>query len=229
MGNADFIEYNEYAGRSDVKAAVLEIRCAVSPEAKRFAVRLSAHAITVITENAPAQFGSRSDDRVYMVEKAVKKYICMYLERGCRQLYIRLPELAADEKLSKYIGASLNRINGFLVAVQNIDVTYILPEKYTETYSVAADIESETDVPRYACKCTRCGRFFDLWDAQQNFSFDSGLIGYGSIYDGHRIKADLCCDCFDELMLPFIKECVTNPSEEIIEWGESVPIKLKGF
>lgn len=59
-------------------------------------------------------------------------------------------------------------------------------------------------------KCTRCGRQFDFFDAQEAYGFDY-YIGYGSAHDGSHVKADLCCDCFDELLDSLIKESKTTP------------------
>ena len=54
-------------------------------------------------------------------------------------------------------------------------------------------LEIEEDI-----KCSACGKQFDIWDKQEDFSFDKH-IGYGSKYDEKHIKFQLCCDCFDKI------------------------------
>ena len=61
--------------------------------------------------------------------------------------------------------------------------------------------------------CNMCGKAFDIWDKQENFSFDH-RIGYGSTYDLHRIKIDLCCQCFDKAVEWIIPQCKHNPISE---------------
>jgi len=58
--------------------------------------------------------------------------------------------------------------------------------------------------------CNRCGKSFDMWDRQENFGFDYH-IGYGSRYDMAYVKANLCCDCFDEMLDDMIKTFVMTP------------------
>ena len=56
-------------------------------------------------------------------------------------------------------------------------------------------------------KCSACGKTFDIWDYQEDFSFDK-WIGYGSNYDEQHIEFKLCCDCFDkifDIVKPMIK------------------------
>lgn len=54
--------------------------------------------------------------------------------------------------------------------------------------------------------CNKCGKKFDFWDAQENFSINARL-GYGTKYDGSDLELDLCCDCMEKL----IDECVISP------------------
>ncbi|MEG0570471.1 MAG: hypothetical protein RR497_02380 [Oscillospiraceae bacterium] len=58
----------------------------------------------------------------------------------------------------------------------------------------------------------------DMWDEQEYFCIDR-TIGYGSKYDGCRVKFQLCCDCFDKVLdiaAPLCKESpITDPYEEI--------------
>lgn len=58
--------------------------------------------------------------------------------------------------------------------------------------------------------CNRCGREFDVWDVQHDFSIQR-RIGFGSKYDGDFLNLDLCCDCMDKL----IDECEIPPVEPI--------------
>lgn len=54
--------------------------------------------------------------------------------------------------------------------------------------------------------CNKCGREFDMWDEQENFSICT-QCGYGTKYDGCRIELDLCCECMEKL----IGECEISP------------------
>ena len=38
-----------------------------------------------------------------------------------------------------------------------------------------------------------------MWDDEENFCFDH-YFGYGSKHDMEHIKANFCCDCFDEIL-----------------------------
>lgn len=62
--------------------------------------------------------------------------------------------------------------------------------------------------------CNVCGKEFDLYDRQEKFGIHTGVIGYGSKYDGGEISLDMCCDCFDRLMEDLIPKCKINPHEE---------------
>lgn len=55
-------------------------------------------------------------------------------------------------------------------------------------------------------KCNKCGREFDLWDMQEDFSIQRSL-GYGTKYDGDDLFLNLCCDCMEEL----IDSCKISP------------------
>ena len=57
--------------------------------------------------------------------------------------------------------------------------------------------------------CNKCGKRFDIWDTQENFSIYTRL-GYGTKYDGDDLKLDLCCDCMEKL----IDECIISPIKE---------------
>ena len=54
--------------------------------------------------------------------------------------------------------------------------------------------------------CNKCGKELDLWDTQENFYIERSL-GYGTKYDGDKLKIHLCCDCMEKL----IDECVVSP------------------
>lgn len=59
--------------------------------------------------------------------------------------------------------------------------------------------------------CNICGKDFDLWDEQEDFSLRRH-VGYGSEFDGSRIDLDMCCTCFDKLMNTYIlPQCVISP------------------
>ena len=57
--------------------------------------------------------------------------------------------------------------------------------------------------------CNRCGKKFDIWDMQENFSINTRL-GYGTKYDGDDLELDLCCGCMEKL----IDECAISPIKE---------------
>lgn len=61
--------------------------------------------------------------------------------------------------------------------------------------------------------CNMCGKTFDLWDEQENFSFDH-QIGWGSTHDLHRICLNLCCHCFDKVIDWVLPQCKHNPISE---------------
>lgn len=54
--------------------------------------------------------------------------------------------------------------------------------------------------------CNKCGRVFNIWDTQENFSIKRSL-GYGTIYDGDKLDINLCCECMEKL----IEECAISP------------------
>ena len=55
-------------------------------------------------------------------------------------------------------------------------------------------------------KCNKCGKEFDIWDLQEDFTIYRHL-GYGTKYDGAKLELDLCCDCMEKL----IDKCVISP------------------
>ena len=55
-------------------------------------------------------------------------------------------------------------------------------------------------------KCNMCGVIFNIWDMNENNTIEKTL-GYGSKYDGEKIKIRLCCNCLDSL----IDSCVISP------------------
>lgn len=60
--------------------------------------------------------------------------------------------------------------------------------------------------------CNRCGKEFDTWDKQEDFSIHK-RCGYGTKYDGMSIELDLCCECMEWL----IKECAVFPVSEQVK------------
>lgn len=63
-------------------------------------------------------------------------------------------------------------------------------------------------------KCNICGKTFDMWDDQEDFSIYRH-IGYGSKYDGCKVEFDMCCDCFDRLLDTLVPQCLINPVSEV--------------
>ena len=62
--------------------------------------------------------------------------------------------------------------------------------------------------------CNMCGKDFDMWDEQEEFGFHHH-VGYGSRFDEAHIDVDLCCECFDNLMMSYIlPKCKYSPIEE---------------
>lgn len=63
----------------------------------------------------------------------------------------------------------------------------------------------------YKTICNMCGKEFDRWDEEENFSFHS-MIGYGSKYDMSEFDLDLCCNCMDRMLDEYlIPECQYPP------------------
>lgn len=61
--------------------------------------------------------------------------------------------------------------------------------------------------------CNVCGKGFDFWDEQENFSLYRS-VGYGSAFDGENIELDMCCRCFDEMMHTYLlPKCLISPIE----------------
>lgn len=56
--------------------------------------------------------------------------------------------------------------------------------------------------------CNMCGRDFDTWDKQEDFSIHK-RCGYGTKYDGETLNLDICCDCMERL----IDSCKVSPIE----------------
>lgn len=57
-----------------------------------------------------------------------------------------------------------------------------------------------------AITCNMCGKELDIWDVQEAFSIERRL-GYGTKYDGDKLRLDLCCDCMEKI----IDECKISP------------------
>jgi hypothetical protein len=62
--------------------------------------------------------------------------------------------------------------------------------------------------------CNMCGKEFDLWDSQEDFSIHK-TIGYGSKFDGAEIEINLCCGCFDSLIEKVLPQIKGKP---ILSW-----------
>lgn len=65
--------------------------------------------------------------------------------------------------------------------------------------------------------CNKCGKKFDEWDTEEDFSIYSTL-GYGTVYDGSKLELDLCCKCMEEL----IGSCAISPIVDIYRTEGSV-------
>lgn len=61
--------------------------------------------------------------------------------------------------------------------------------------------------------CNMCGKTFDFWDEMENLCFDNH-IGFGSSYDLHHMKLNLCCQCFDKIIDWILPQCKYNPFSE---------------
>ena len=48
-------------------------------------------------------------------------------------------------------------------------------------------------------QCNICGKAFDEFDEQLDFSFDK-CVGYGSQFDLAHVKLHMCCSCFDQFI-----------------------------
>ena len=64
---------------------------------------------------------------------------------------------------------------------------------------------------------TMCGKYFDLWDEQENFCLDR-RIGYGSSHNGCQVKLQLCCGCFDRVLDMVVPLCRTTPITDLVHW-----------
>lgn len=54
--------------------------------------------------------------------------------------------------------------------------------------------------------CNRCGKKFDIWDAQEDFTIQTQM-GYGTKFDGDSLEIHLCCSCMEML----IDGCIISP------------------
>lgn len=61
--------------------------------------------------------------------------------------------------------------------------------------------------------CNMCGKPFQLWDAQEDFSIHKHPLGYGTKYDTEDLELHLCCECMEKI----IDMCKINP---VIFWDE---------
>lgn len=58
-------------------------------------------------------------------------------------------------------------------------------------------------------RCNKCGKDFDIFDEQEDFSIDR-ILGYGTKHDGEHLKIRFCCKCMDEI----IDSCEISPFVE---------------
>lgn len=64
-----------------------------------------------------------------------------------------------------------------------------------------------------ATYCNLCGKKFDEWDKQEDFSIHRNL-GYGTKYDSDILDLDLCCDCMEKFLDDIIPRCQISPIAE---------------
>ena len=101
----------------------------------------------------------------------------------------------------------MNIINGeFGLSSKTLLARYVLDGSEHYKY--------EMDYPQKVCNM--CGKTFDFWDEQEKLCFDH-QIGYGSAYDLHRIRLNLCCQCFDKVLNWILPQCKHNPMSEFQE------------
>lgn len=55
--------------------------------------------------------------------------------------------------------------------------------------------------------CNKCGKELDIWDNQERFYIENNYLGYGTKYDGDKLRIDFCCKCMEEI----IEQCVISP------------------
>ena len=48
--------------------------------------------------------------------------------------------------------------------------------------------------------CNKCGKEMDIFDKQEDFTICKDRLGYGTKFDGEKLKIRLCCDCMEELI-----------------------------
>lgn len=70
-------------------------------------------------------------------------------------------------------------------------------------------------------RCNLCGKKFNEWDEQQDFSIHRS-VGYGSIYDLHRVELNLCCECYDSIITYILKHGCISPVVGEVQLGSAV-------
>lgn len=58
--------------------------------------------------------------------------------------------------------------------------------------------------------CNICGKSFDIFDEQGNYSIFNKRMGYGSDNDGACLDLHICCECMDAI----ISNCTISPLSE---------------
>lgn len=68
--------------------------------------------------------------------------------------------------------------------------------------------KSETDYLKSNSKfvCNLCGKEFDIWDKQENFTIQTDF-GFGTKFDGDRLNLHLCCNCMEKI----VDSCKISP------------------
>lgn len=55
--------------------------------------------------------------------------------------------------------------------------------------------------------CNKCGKLFNIFDSDLDFSIIHNELGYGTKYDGEALELHLCADCMDSI----IDSCEISP------------------
>lgn len=58
-------------------------------------------------------------------------------------------------------------------------------------------------------KCSLCGKEFNFFDHQEDYTIDK-VLGYGSKYDGEHLRLHICCGCMDTI----IEQSMLNPLKD---------------
>ena len=71
-------------------------------------------------------------------------------------------------------------------------------------------------------KCDLCSKDFNVFDEQEHFGLHYNNVGYGSKYDERHIDIDMCCDCFDKMMVEYIEPRLKFKDSAIMNYEDFV-------